>query len=396
VEYDVVVVGSGPAGAMASKTVAKTGLSTILIEEHAAVGIPVHCGEGLPEDGIKEVGLELDPRCIAARIKGATLFSPNGEEIPFQTGEMFGYVVDRRVFDKCLANDAARAGADIMMRTRAVGVIVENGFVKGVKVASEGKTFDIKARVVIAADGIKSTVARWAGLDTLTNLKNTNTCYQYEMAGVELEYPDRLGLYFKNEMAPGGYAWVFPKGNDVANVGMGVRAGSEKSPKEYLDQFVKEQKCLRKAKIVEERAGAIPVGGPIKKMVTNGLITVGTAAHMVNPMTGGGMSLAMLTGVMAGEIVSQSVKDGDTSAERLAEYEEKVEKVCGKKLRANLRFRQAFDKMSDEDLNHFLRLFPEIYEVFHPLKKVSLKEKFSYVVKNAPTLAKFFKVYLTP
>jgi digeranylgeranylglycerophospholipid reductase len=396
VEYDVVVVGSGPAGTMASKTAARTGLDTILIEEHAAIGVPVHCGEGLPEDGLKEVGLELDPRCIAARIKGATLFSPNGEEIPFQTGDMFGYVVDRRVFDKCLANDAARAGADIMVRTRAVGVIMENGFVRGVKVASEGKTLDIKASVVIAADGIKSTVARWAGLDTLTNLRDTNTCYQYEMVGVELDEPDRLGLYFKNEMAPGGYAWIFPKGNDVANVGIGVRGGSEKSPREYLDRFVKEQRCLHKAKIVEVRAGAIPVGGPIKKMVANGLMAVGTAAHMVNPMTGGGMSLAMLTGVMAGEIASQTVKEGETSAERLAQYEEKVETVCGRKLRANLRFRRAFDKMSDEDMTHFLRLFPEIYEVFHPLKKVSLREKVSYVVKNAPRLAKFFKVYLAP
>jgi digeranylgeranylglycerophospholipid reductase len=395
VKYDVVVVGSGPAGTMAAKTVAENGLSTLLIEEHAAIGVPTHCGEALPEDILKEVGLELDPRCIAARVEGATFFAPSGEKIPFLTKGMLGYVIDRKVFDKFLAIKAARAGADVMVRTRAAEVILENGFVKGITAMCEGKRLDIKASVVIAADGIKSNVARWAGLDTLARLKDTNTCYQYEMVGVELDEPGKLQLHFRGEVAPGGYAWIFPKDQDVANVGIGVRGGSEKSAKEYLDHFVKEQSCLRKAKVVEVRAGAIPVGGPIKKMVADGLMVAGTAAHMVNPMTGGGMALAMLSGVMAGNVASQAVREGESSARRLGEYEEKIDRVVGGKLRANVRFRHALDKMSDEDMTHFLRLFPEVYEVFHPLKKVSLMEKVSFMMRRAPRLARFLKIFLT-
>lgn len=392
--YDVVVVGGGPAGSMAAKTAAENGLNTLLIEEHAAFGTPVHCGEGLPGDGLKKLDLQLDPRCIAAKVRGANIFAPSGEKIPFLVEDMLGYVLDRKVFDKFLAIEAARAGVDILVRTMAVGVAVEEGFVNGVSAIREGKKLDISSKIVIAADGIKSNVARWANLNTLARLNDVNSCYQYEMVGVHLDEPDMLQLHFGREVAPGGYAWIFPKGPDAANVGLGVRGGSERSAKDCLDSFVKRESCLQNAKVVEIRAGVIPLGGPIKKMVANGLMVTGTAAHMVNPITGGGMTLAMLSGVMAGKVAVKALKEGKRDAERLGEYEQEFKGVYENRLRNMLRIRHAFDRMADGDLNDFLKLFPEIYELFHPFKDVSLSEKVAFILKRAPRLTKFLKALL--
>jgi len=388
-KYDIVVVGGGPAGSVAAKKGAENGADVLLIEKHPSIGSPVHCAEALPQQILKELDLELAPRCIVNETKGANIYTSSGEKIPLRAREGGQvYILDRRVFDKFLAMDAARAGADIMVRTRATGVIKEGKFVRGVTAVSDGNKVEVKADIVIAADGVESMVARWAGLDTSIKLDDFCSGYQYEMVEVQLDEPDMMEVYYGREVAPGGYAWIFPKGIDMANVGVGIRGKSGRRAKEYLDSFVKNQSCLSKAKIIEVKVGGVPVGGPIDKFVLDGLIVIGTAAHLINPMTGGGIAWAMGSGMIAGEVASQAVKEGRYDAKRLHEYQTRFNKAHGKKLRNILRFRKALDKMSDEEGDAIIRLFPRASQ------KVSYLDKIGFIIKNAPKLARFFREFL--
>jgi len=393
-KYDVVVIGAGPSGSMVARTVAESGANVLLMEKHPAIGTPVHCAEATWEGILKEVDIELDFRWVANRVRGGYYFTPRGEKVPYlmsNEGGLTGLMIERKIFDKSLALEAGRAGADIMMRTRAVGVIKENHFVRGIKAVREGEEFGVEANVVVAADGVESRVARWAGLNTAGKLSETMSCYQYEMVGVQFEEPDMLEFYFGRKLAPQGYAWIFPKGNDVANVGIGVRGVSERHAKAYLDQFIERSDRLSRAKIVEIRGGALPVDGPLDRFVQDGLVVVGTAAHLVDPFSGAGILSALRSGLIAGRVINAALEEGRHDAERLLEYQEIIMNRLGRRWRRNAYFRKVFDKMSDDDLDEFLKLFPEIGEVLYRGKGAEIGQKIKFIIRRAPKLAKLFK-----
>lgn len=165
-----------------------------------------------------------DPRWIASEINKVRLVSPNGTDVLLDEDKVklseVGYVLERKVFDKHLAMDAARAGAQIMVKTLATSMEKEkDGII--VHLEHMGNPMEIKAKIVIGADGPESRVGRWAGLKTGLKPGNMESCAQFEMVGVDMKQPGCLELVF-GSVAPGGYAWIFPKGEDIANVGLGV------------------------------------------------------------------------------------------------------------------------------------------------------------------------------
>jgi digeranylgeranylglycerophospholipid reductase len=256
------------------------------------------------------------------------------------------------LFDKWLACRAARAGATIVAHAEVTGVIMEKGFVTGVKALIGGeKEMKIACKVLIAADGVESTVARMAGLNTVNMLSNVDSGYQYEMANIKLQTDKRIILYFGTDIAPRGYLWIFPKGKDVANVGIGT-AMSEKPAKWYLDKFIDSHpEIFGKGSIIEANSGGIPVGGFLENMVGNGLVVVGDAAHQVNPIHGGGMKEATMAGEMAARVISKGIKKGDVSQKALSEYNRIWWKERGEKLKKVEKIRHVVEKLSDDDFN---------------------------------------------
>ncbi|MGD0327519.1 MAG: FAD-dependent monooxygenase [Halobacteriota archaeon] len=138
--------------------------------------------------------------------------------------EPLGIVLERKLFDRQLAKDAARSGAHVMVRTRATGLILEDSTVRGVKLSRLGEEFDVRTKLVIGADGKESQVGRWAGINTTLKLGDIESCVQYHMQNVELT-DNTLDFYF-GSAAPSGYAWAFPKGDGAANIGPGVLGAS--------------------------------------------------------------------------------------------------------------------------------------------------------------------------
>jgi digeranylgeranylglycerophospholipid reductase len=349
--YDVVVVGAGPGGSITAKTAAEHGLDVLLIERNQEIGVPVKCAEGVSKD--IENFVVPDMKWISAIVKGANIYGPDGTKVVMISDKMeeVGYVLERRLFDKFLASEAARAGAEVRVKTEAYGIIKENGYAKGVYTRSMSGDTRIFAQVVVGADGVESMVGRWAGINTRLPPHNICVGAEYLMCNIE---PDEnfSEFYLGSEIAPKGYVWVFPKGGNCANVGIGIggdASGENHRAIDYLNAFVRSK--FPNGKIMAEMYGAVPLSGPQDENVSDGLILVGDAARQVNPLTGGGIVYAMQAGEIAGNVIAEAVQEEDFSKLKLSEYDRKWKSEFGKLLETGLKAKEFFFNLSDDDLN---------------------------------------------
>jgi len=223
---DVAVVGGGPAGSWAARHAAAGGASVLLFEKDREIGLPARCAEGVSAASLN-AQVQARPSWVAAEIRGARIVAPDGTVVDCCPGDT-GYVLHRKVFDADLAAMAAEAGAEIVTKACVTGLLRENGAVSGVRVEHLGRAVEVRARGVIGADGVESRVGRWAGLDTRTPPDSIACCVQGTLGGLDPD-PALAEFHFGSAVAPGGYAWVFPKGNRTANVvseSRGPRTGS--------------------------------------------------------------------------------------------------------------------------------------------------------------------------
>jgi len=351
-EYDIIVIGAGPGGSGAALAAAKNGAKVLVLEKRQEVGAPKRCGEGLSRSTLKRMGIEKDDKWIRREMIGATCYAPNGKRVrvDYKDGPE-GYVVERKIFDKYLAEKAAEVGAKILAKAEVTGLLKEDGKICGVEMEFEDERRKVRAKIVIAADGVESKVAREAGLNTTLKLVDIASGAQFEMANVDID-PDRIEMYFGNEIAPWGYVWIFPKGEKTANVGIGVRKPYAKERAiDYLKRFVESRPGLRKGSIIEVNSGGVPVGGLMENMVTDNFMVVGDAAHQVNAIHGGGMGEAWLAGKIAGEVAAQAIKAKDCSKRLLSKYNKLWWEERGNKLQKLVKFREVVESLSDEDLN---------------------------------------------
>jgi digeranylgeranylglycerophospholipid reductase len=272
--------------------------------------------------------------------------------------EELGYVLERKIFDRQLAMDAARAGVDIMVRTRATGLITEDGAVRGVKINRLGEDFEVRSKVVIGADGVESQVGRWGGINTTLKLKDIACGVQYLMTDVDM-VESSLDIYAGSQ-APGGYAWVFPKGGRAANVGLGVLASklAAKRPIDYLNEFV--LKNVPEGQPVELVMGGVPLTDALKTIVGNGLMLIGDAARHTEPLTGGGIPAAIGGGTIAGEVAQKAVHQNDSSVRALREYETKWHNSFGKIHKGMYKLKEFVIALSDDEFNKLVRVLKDI------------------------------------
>lgn len=394
--WDVIVVGGGPGGSKCAEEFAKRGMKTLVIDRKQEIGAPKRCGEGLSMRWIKLTGQKPNPRWALQEIHGAILISPSGKRVEIDTRKtgQTGYIIERKMWEKELAADAIRAGAKYMLKALVFDVIKDGDQIVGVKVNHEGEELELKSKLVIAADGVDSMVARYAGINSTMPLVECDSGYQYEIAGVKLMDPHKMELYFGNEIAPRGYVWVFPKSKDVANVGVGIRGDLTKTAKEYLDRWIENhEEKFKDASIIEINSGVIPVTAALEKKVMGGLIVIGDAARMVNPIHGGGIGSAMEAGMIAAEVGTKAIKEGNVSEERLKEYERIWEETRGKEFKRILKVRQFFEKLTDEQMEIIAEAVdPEvILELGHGK---GLKTVLKILMKKSPAAAKLAMSFL--
>ncbi len=350
-QVDVLVIGAGPGGSSAAKRCAELGLKTLCVEKRAEIGTPKRCGEAISRHGmINRIGIEPQGPWIIQEVHGAIVYSPNGKSITIDYKGPEGWIVERKLFDKHLAALAAIAGARVLAKTEARNIKrIDNGVEATLE--SDGKTHNVRSKIVIAADGVESKIARELGVNTTCKLIDYCAGAQFEMANVKTQR-NMIEFFFGNETAPGGYVWIFPKGKGVANVGIGVRKPWARKPAlEYLKDFVKKHPGLKDGSILEVNAGGVPVGGFLENMSDDNLIIVGDAAHQVNPIHGGGIPEACMAGKIAAEVAYEAVKANNFSKKFLKKYDKVWMEKRGNKLKRILKLREVIESMSDEDLD---------------------------------------------
>ena len=261
--YDIIVVGGGPSGSMAAWEAAKGGASVCILEKDRDIGYPVRCGEAAGESGLRKF-VDIKDTWIAQRITGAKLGSPSGKLVDVDFAKETGFILNRRVFDCDLSRFAVDAGAEVYTKSYVKDLIIEEGKICGVILDYLGEEKYIKSKITIGADGLTSRVGRWAGIRTQVKMKDMESCVQYSVGNIDLD-PHRMDMYLGNSVAPGGYLWVFPKGDRFANIGIGIsgKHSKHKSAKKYLDEFMYRE--FPDASIHTSMCGGCPVAYPIKK-----------------------------------------------------------------------------------------------------------------------------------
>jgi digeranylgeranylglycerophospholipid reductase len=391
-ETDILVVGAGPAGSLAAKHAALHGANVILIDKKSEIGSPKRCAEGVSKSGLEKIDIKPNPRWIAKENSGVRLVAPDQTSV-WLTNEIVklpeaGYVLERKVFDKHMAMDAARAGAKIMVKTRATGL---ERTLNGITLTAEhmGEEIKIHTKIVIAADGPESRVARWAGIKSELPLKNMESAIQFEMAGVELDDDSCIELYF-GSVAPGGYAWIFPKGKDIANVGLGVlKDKTDKTAYEHLLEFIKTCPETKNAQPVELNVGGDPVGGLLKERTGDNILVIGDAAGFVNPFTGGGINSALESGVYAGTVAADAIHNGNYKKDSFKEFIKLTEEEIGENYKKYAKAKEYLLTLDDDELNKIAEEFNKT-----EFEKVSPKELLKVLIKVSPkALLKLGKIF---
>ncbi len=386
-QYDVIVVGAGPAGTTAARFAAAGGSSVLVLEKDRDVGYPVRCGEAVSHEGVIQF-IEPDPKWIASTVTRFRLVAPNGKAVePKLDGT--GYVLERRLFDYALAKKATEEGAQIITKAYVYDLLKdEEQKACGVKVLFKEQPIEIRSRIVIGADGVESRVGRWAGINTTCSIHDMESCAQMTLSGIEVE-PDRLDFYFGSQVAPDGYLWVFPKGSTTANVGIGisVEAAKKKPALVYLQEFI--DKRFPHATVLTQIAGGVPCAKTNSTLVKNNVMLVGDAGHQVNPTSGGGIISGMIGGMIAGQVASRAIKEKNLSL--LKEYEQLWHKRLGWRHEIFYNIKEAISNFSDDTLNGIAESALKL-----PEEKRTLGGIFRVALWNQPSLLiDLAKIFIT-
>ncbi len=322
-DFDVAIVGAGPAGICASLQSSKNGIHTVLVEKKRVIGVPVRCGEFIPSreflreilpsaNNLDDVYALIPVEAVTQRIKSIKVYSPGNKCFEFKFD---GIVVNRDLMEQSIAEKAIGKGVSLYNSS------VVRGFVNGEqkrKLLIRNETGDmiLNAKVVIGADGFPSGVARWANMKLGYGYRDMALTVQNVAVNVEGDY-DSVEMFTGNKYVPGGFGWIIPKGEKVANVGLGLRLSHLRSNRgfsirQYFDAYINRHplvsKKLSKAKLRSFSAKMVPVGGEPLDICKQGVILTGDAAGLVVATNGSGIPTAMLSGDIAGKIVSEYLK----------------------------------------------------------------------------------------
>lgn len=358
-DYDVIVVGGGPAGLSAAWSAAKKGLSVAVLERDEAIGQNIRTSGVTWIKEAKSFGI---PSECYNEIRNYAFYSPNNYVIKKSDTAQAAVLNVRKTY-QFLAYEAASKGADIFLRTNVTDVIKNNdGKLEGVKATSLKEELVFNSKLVIDASGFYSIVGKSLGI--VQQWKRFGAGAEYE-AYVDKISPDTWYLMVGQKYSPAGYAWVFPLGKNKVRIGVGVgkpnsTADASKLLIELLEKKPRPLDDLGRIVPVEFHYGLIPNEGLRQSTISDNLIMVGDSAGQANPLVLEGIRYAIEFGRMAGKIGGESVLNGDTSKESLQSYENSMKKAIGSKIASAIKVQYRWLDLSDQEWDKELEIIDEL------------------------------------
>jgi digeranylgeranylglycerophospholipid reductase len=397
--FDVVIIGAGVAGSYTAKLLAEQGITVLVLEEHREVGRPLQCAGLVTPRVFDLVSDKIRADCLINEVSGAKIYSPTGKELIIDAGKTKGLVIDRIKFDQGIIKEAILAGAQLMVGAKAIDA-KQSGKLVSVKYLMNGKSHEVATKLVIAADGVQSQVARWFGLKTP---KFIVSGFGAEMTGVDIE-PDYVEIYLGNKVSPNFFTWVIPKSNCrtngyiAARVGLACRNTKKPAYQYYLQLFSHPilGPKLRSAKPVQYLAGGVPIG-TVTKSYHNNLMLVGDAAGQVKPTSGGGIYIGLMCSKYCSETAKVALDNDDLSVRCLRRYQKCWQDVLGKELKHGMRLHKVYMHLTDDQLEEGFHLLnePGVLDIISNEGDIDYPSKVTKrLFKSVPQLLKFAKPYL--
>lgn len=374
--YDVIVVGAGPGGSTAARTCAKNGLKTLLIDEAEFPRYKL-CGGGVTEAAIRALGFRLPEGVIEREAYGAR-FVLGKKELTKMTNRRLVSLVMREKFDHALLRKAEEAGAEFIGGKRAAKILRHGD---SMELSAGGSSF--RSRALIGADGVNSIVSRLVRPPFRKD--ELALCLGAEIPAGEKEIDD--GYHNLLEMEFGtlsfGYGWVFPKRKHLS-VGYSTYMHSAGKLREIFLAYLKRHGFKGNYAITGHM---LPLGGIRRKVFTDRVLLVGDAAGFADPFQGEGMKYAILSGQIAGQVLTRALEAGDLSEQFLANYGH----LCYEKFGRNLKWARRLTKLVYSRMPFFFRLWeksPELLEKFActATGELSYKEFTLWIARNFPML----------
>jgi geranylgeranyl reductase family protein len=384
-QFDVIVVGAGPAGSFVADSISKKGFKTALLEEHREIGKPVQCA-GLVTHRVFDI---LGYKCaLLNEVRGAKIHSPSDRTMFFQAEKSKASVIDRGIFDKTLGQRAVDSGAKLELGSKVTEVKRNESEIM-VKVKSNGKRTEMKCSLLIGADGTGSVVAR--SFD-FPKPKTILSGFGAECISDKAQVMDHVDIFVGNRIAPGFFAWIIPTDKGV-RIGLCTAKGKQR-PYHYFKKLISQnqvKESVGEIKIDSYVTGTIPIGH-LKKPFTDSVMLVGDAAAQVKPLSGGGIYLGLLCGNHCADVALEALEKEDVSEHRLKDYGKRIQHDVGKELRRANQLRKIYIKLEDEHLE-------EGFDILSDEKLLSYIAKHGdidypsgltkAVLKKAPRLMKF-------
>jgi digeranylgeranylglycerophospholipid reductase len=354
--YDVVVIGAGPTGSSAARLLAERGWSVVLVEEHPQVGLPVQCAGLVTPRTFDHTPFPIGD-LHQNDLTGARIVAPDGTAVEFDAGKPHAQAMDRARFDQRMAEAAVVAGVELHVGTKAVGAHRDATSVT-VTLLQAGARRDVRCRLLVGADGIRGSVARWFGFPSVEEIVS---CYEAELCQVNIpaDKPSIIPMFAGHAQAPGFFSWIIPVGGDRARAGLAVAPGmNTESARAYYERMFTDPHSaayLRGAKPTYLIIGGIPLGLR-DRIVDDRVILVGDAAGMAKPTSGGGIYYGLVASEFLADVADRGLRSDRLDRGSLLPYERKVQRVLGRELRKGRRLRALYKRMRDEDFNRLARL----------------------------------------
>jgi digeranylgeranylglycerophospholipid reductase len=353
-EYDVIVCGAGPAGLSTgiSTLFTNKGLNVLVVDSREEVS-EEKCGEGISQDWFghmskygKYLRSKLTPKCFENDIYGLLLVLPSGEKINVRTKKKHGWILNKDFFLKNLAEIFEKKGGEIQLNTNIVSPVMKGGVVYGVE-TSEGKM--IKGKCVVDATGLTQTIWRKAlNITEPIDKKDVEVCCQYKVVDCDIEDDDLLQIYFNENIAPGGYGWVFPKKRNRANVGVGCQGSRVMSAVPYQEKFWEMLKL--NGQIVSKKGGTVDSCNLPESFVWSNLACVGSSARFTSPVHGGGTGPGLFGGYILGKNIGNAFIDKTLIEDALVDYQREIKSIRGRAHEYHYRAKNLLQSCSDEEL----------------------------------------------